>query len=40
MNPDNVAATGNNNYSYNAKDRELARMINHASAQPELTDEV
>jgi peptide/nickel transport system substrate-binding protein len=40
VNPDNVGATGNNNYSYNAKDKELARKINEASAQPELTDEV
>ncbi len=40
QNPDNVAATGNNNVIYNAKDRDLAKKINAASAEPELTDEV
>jgi hypothetical protein len=40
VNPDNVKSTGNNNYSYNVKDRGLAERINRASAQPELTDEV
>jgi peptide/nickel transport system substrate-binding protein len=40
VNPDNVVATGNQNYSYNAKDKELARKINAAAAEPELTDEV
>ena len=40
VNPDNVVATGNNNYSYNADDKELAQKINAASQEPELTDEV
>jgi peptide/nickel transport system substrate-binding protein len=40
LNPDNVRATGNNNYSYNAGDDELARKIDELSAEPELTDEV
>jgi peptide/nickel transport system substrate-binding protein len=40
VNPDNVAATGNNNWSYNVKDRELARKITAAAREPELTDEV
>jgi peptide/nickel transport system substrate-binding protein len=40
QNPDNVKATGNNNVQYNAKDKELARKINAAAAEPELTDEV
>ena len=40
VNPDRVVATGNNNYSYNADDRELARKINDLAAEPELTDEV
>ena len=40
QNPDNVKATGNNNVQYNVKDKELARKINAASAEPELTDEV
>ena len=40
LNPDNVVATGNNNYSYNASDKELAQKINAAAAEPELTDEV
>jgi peptide/nickel transport system substrate-binding protein len=40
VNPDNVVATGNNNYSYNARDKELARKINAVSVEPELTDEV
>jgi peptide/nickel transport system substrate-binding protein len=40
LNPDNVVATGNNNWSYNADDRQLARKITAAAAEPELTDEV
>jgi peptide/nickel transport system substrate-binding protein len=40
LNPDNVVGTGNNNYSYNAKDKELARKINAAKTEPVLTDEV
>jgi peptide/nickel transport system substrate-binding protein len=40
QNPDNVKATGNNNLQYNVKDKELARKINAAAAEPELTDEV
>lgn len=40
QNPDNVVATGNNNVQYNADDEELARKINAAAAEPELTDEV
>jgi peptide/nickel transport system substrate-binding protein len=40
QNPDNVKATGNNNVQYNVDDQELARKINAASAEPELTDEV
>jgi peptide/nickel transport system substrate-binding protein len=40
VNPDNVVATGNQNYSYNAKDKELARKINAVKTEPELTDEV
>ena len=40
QNPDNVKATGNNNVQYNVKDKELARKINAAAAEPELTDEV
>ena len=40
LNPDKVVATGNNNYSYNAADKELAKKINDLSAEPELTDEV
>ena len=30
LNPDRVVATGNNNYSYNADDKQLATMINDA----------
>jgi peptide/nickel transport system substrate-binding protein len=40
LNPDKVVATGNNNYSYNAKDKELARKINAAAQEPVLTDAV
>lgn len=40
VNPDNVVQTGNQNYSYNAKDKELARKINAVKQEPELTDEV
>jgi peptide/nickel transport system substrate-binding protein len=40
LNPDKVVATGNNNYSYNASDKQLAKEINDLSAEPELTDEV
>lgn len=40
LNPDRVVATGNNNYSYNAKDRKLAQMINALNNEPELTDAV
>ena len=40
LNPRRVVATGNNNYSYNAKDKELADKIDALSAEPELTDEV
>ena len=40
QNPDNVKATGNNNVQYNVDDKELARKINAASSEPELTDEV
>lgn len=40
FNPDNVVATGNNNFEYNASDKELAKQINDASAQPELTNSV
>jgi peptide/nickel transport system substrate-binding protein len=40
QNPDNVKATGNNNVQYNVDDKELARKINAAAAEPELTDEV
>jgi peptide/nickel transport system substrate-binding protein len=40
VNPDNVVETGNQNYSYNAKDKELARKINAVKQEPELTDEV
>ncbi len=38
VNPDRVVATGNNNYSYNADDKELAKRINAAAAEPELND--
>jgi peptide/nickel transport system substrate-binding protein len=40
LNPDNVVSTGNQNYSYNAHDKELARKINAVKQEPELTDEV
>jgi len=40
VNPDKVVSTGNNNYSYNAADKELAAKINAVAAEPELTDEV
>ena len=40
LNPDKVVETGNNNYSYNADDKELAAKINELNAEPELTDEV
>jgi peptide/nickel transport system substrate-binding protein len=40
LNPDNVVETGNNNYSYNAKDKRLAEMINELNREPELTEEV
>ncbi len=40
QNPDNVKATGNTNVIYNTDDKELARKINAAAAEPELTDEV
>jgi peptide/nickel transport system substrate-binding protein len=40
LNPNNVTATGNNNWSYNVDDRELARKITAAAREPELTDEV
>ena len=40
LNPDKVVATGNNNYSYNAKDKELADKINALNAKPELTPDV
>jgi peptide/nickel transport system substrate-binding protein len=40
LNPDRVVATGNNNYSYNADDKQLATMINELNAEPELTPEV
>jgi hypothetical protein len=33
-------ATGNNNYSYNTKDKKLAAMINAVVKEPELTDAV
>jgi peptide/nickel transport system substrate-binding protein len=39
-NPDNIKATGNTNVQYNVDDEELARKINAAAAEPELTDEV
>ncbi|HYH58525.1 MAG TPA: ABC transporter substrate-binding protein [Thermoleophilaceae bacterium] len=39
LNPDNVVATGNNNYSY-TEDPKLADMINAANREPELTPEV
>ncbi len=35
-----MKATGNNNVQYNVADKELARKINAAAAEPELTDEV
>jgi peptide/nickel transport system substrate-binding protein len=40
LNPDNVVATGNNNYTYNANDKELAQEINDLNKEPELTDDV
>jgi peptide/nickel transport system substrate-binding protein len=40
VNPNNVVATGNNNYSYNASDKKLADMIEAANAETELTPEV
>lgn len=40
LNPDRVVATGNNNYSYNADDKQLAKMINDLNAEPQLTDAV
>jgi peptide/nickel transport system substrate-binding protein len=40
LNPDRVVATGNNNYTYNANDKKLAKMINELNAEPELTDDV
>jgi peptide/nickel transport system substrate-binding protein len=40
LNPSKVVATGNNNYSYNAADKELAQEINALNNEPELTDEV
>ena len=40
LNPDNVVAVGNNNYTYNANDKELAKEINDLNKEPELTDDV
>jgi peptide/nickel transport system substrate-binding protein len=40
LNPDNVVDTGNNNQSYNAKDKALAKQINELSAEPKLTPDV
>ena len=40
LNPDNVVATGNNNYTYNADDKKLADMINELNRESELTPEV
>ena len=40
LNPDNVVAVGNNNYTYNANDKELAQEINDLNKEPELTDDV
>ena len=40
LNPRRVVATGNNNYSYNAKDTELADKIDELAAEPELTEDV
>jgi peptide/nickel transport system substrate-binding protein len=39
LNPNNVVDTGNNNYSYNADDKEFAERIEAANQEPELTDE-
>jgi peptide/nickel transport system substrate-binding protein len=38
LNPDKVVATGNNNYSYNSKDKKLATLIEDANQETELTD--
>ncbi len=40
VNPNNVVATGNNNYSYNAADKKLGTMIEELNQEPELTPEV
>jgi peptide/nickel transport system substrate-binding protein len=40
LNPNRVRSTGNNNYSYNADDKELATEIEALSAETELTDDV
>jgi peptide/nickel transport system substrate-binding protein len=40
LNPERVTASGNNNYSYNADDTKLARMIAEVNKEPELTPEV
>ena len=40
VNPNNVVATGNNNFSYNAQDKELATAIEELNKEPELTPEV
>jgi len=40
LNPNNVVSTGNNNYSYNADDKELAERIEALNGEPELTPEV
>ncbi len=40
VNPNKVVESGNNNYSYNAADKELGAKIDKLNAEPELTDEV
>ena len=40
VNPSRVVESGNNNYSYNAADKELGARIDAVSKEPELTDEV
>jgi peptide/nickel transport system substrate-binding protein len=40
VNPNKVVESGNNNYSYNAADKELGAKIDKLNAEPELTDDV
>jgi peptide/nickel transport system substrate-binding protein len=40
VNPNKVVESGNNNYSYNAADKELGAKIDKLNGEPELTPEV